>query len=121
MGSNAFLKFAARVSVHPSCCQLILGVYIRISAKESGLILHGMGNAFVLNYGKIQVPLQFHIENGLLLRCDRKVNILFQTKQGNQPSSPVEEGKTELILSSGGKLSIPLQWERVSQETSGVS
>lgn len=115
-----FSNLLPRRSVHPSYRGLILRVYIHISARESGLILHGMGNAFVLNYGKIQVPLQFHIENGLLLvRQESQHSVPDKTQ--NQPSSPVEEGKTELILSSGGKLSIPLRQERVSQETSGVS
>ena len=67
-----------------------------------------------------RVPLQFQVETGLLLRGDGDIGIPFQTKQGNRPSSRVEEGKTGLFLSCGGKLSIPLEWRRVSQEASGV-
>ena len=67
-----------------------------------------------------RVPLQFQVETGLLLRGNGDIGIPFQTKQGNRPSSRVEEGKTGLFLSCGGKLSIPLEWRRVSQEASGV-
>lgn len=35
-----------------------------------------------------RVPLQIHIENGLLLWSEREVGIHFQTKQGNRPSPP---------------------------------
>ena len=68
-----------------------------------------------------QVPLQFPAETGILLRGGGGVSIPFQMKQGNQPSSPVEEGKTGLFLSCGEKLSIPLKWGLVSWEASGVS
>ena len=40
---------------------------------------------------------------------DRDVGIPFETKQGNQPKSRVEEGKTGLFLSCGRKLSVPLK------------
>ena len=66
------------------------------------------------------VSVQFQVETGFLLRGDGEVGIPFQMKQGNRPSSRVEEGKTGLFLSCGGKLSIPLEWGRVSQEASGV-
>ena len=66
------------------------------------------------------VSVQFQVETGRLLRGNGEVGIPFQTKQGNRPSSRVEEGKTGLFLSCGGKLSIPLEWRRVSQEASGV-
>ena len=32
-------------------------------------------------------------ETGLILRCDRKVGNPFQTKQGNRPSCPDQEGR----------------------------
>ena len=41
-----------------------------------------------------RLPLEFHCETGLLLRCDGKVGIPFQIKQGNQPSSRDQEGRT---------------------------
>ena len=48
-----------------------------------------------------RVPLQFQVETGLLLRGNGDIGIPFQTKQGNRPSSRVEEGKTGLFLSCG--------------------
>ena len=50
-----------------------------------------------------RVPLQFQVETDLLLRGDGDVGIPFQMKQGNRPSSRVEEGKTGLFLSLAGK------------------
>ena len=44
-----------------------------------------------------RVPVEFQCETGLLLRCDGNVGIPFQTKQGNRPSSRVEQGKTGLL------------------------
>ena len=41
--------------------------------------------------------------------------------QRKRASSRVEAGKTGLFLTCGGKLSVPLEWGRVSLETSGVS
>ena len=67
-----------------------------------------------------RVPLQFQVETNLLLRGDGDVGIPFQMKQGNRPSSRVEEGKTGLFLSCGGKLSIPFEGGRVSREASEV-
>ena len=40
-----------------------------------------------------RLPLEFHCETGLLLRCDGKVRIPFQTKQGNRPSCRDQEGR----------------------------
>ena len=68
-----------------------------------------------------QVPLQFQFETDLLFRCDGDVGIPNHEKQGNRPSSQLEAGKTGLFLTCDGKLSIPFEWGRVSQETSGVS
>ena len=68
-----------------------------------------------------QVPLQFPAETGILLRGGGGVSIPFQMKQGNQPSSRVEEGKTGVFLSCAGKLRVPLKWGQVSREASGVS
>ena len=68
-----------------------------------------------------RVPLQFQVETDLLLRGDGDVGIPFQMKQGNQCSSLLEEGKIGLFLTFGGNFSIPLEWERVSRETSGAS
>ena len=36
---------------------------------------------------------EFQCETGLLLRCDGKVGIPFQTKQGNRPSCRDQEGR----------------------------
>ena len=38
-------------------------------------------------------PLDFQCETGLLLRCDGKVRIPFQIKQGNRPSCQDQEGR----------------------------
>ena len=64
------------------------------------------------------VPLAFQGETGLLLRCNGKVGIPLQTKQGNGPSSRDEEGKTGLFLSFVGILGVPLECRRVYQGTS---
>ena len=45
----------------------------------------------------------------------------FPGEAGNRPSSRIEAGKMGLFLTSGPKLSVPLEWGRLSQETSGVS
>ena len=42
--------------------------------------------------------LEFQGETGLLLRYDRNFMIPFPTKQGNQPSSAVEEGENVGLL-----------------------
>ena len=55
-----------------------------------------------------QVPLQFQFETGFLLRGDGDPSIPFQMKQGNRPSSRVEEGKTGLLLGFGEKFSVPV-------------
>ena len=41
------------------------------------------------------VPLEFQCESGLPLRCDGKVGIPFQTKQGNRPSCRDQEGRKD--------------------------
>ena len=42
--------------------------------------------------------LEFQGETSLLLRCDRNIGIPFPMKQGNRPSSPVEEGENVGLL-----------------------
>ena len=52
-----------------------------------------------LNRGTIpRDAFEFQDETGLLLRYDRNFRILFPTKQGNRPSSPVEEGENVGLL-----------------------
>ena len=41
-----------------------------------------------------RLHLEFLRETSLILRCDGKVGIPFQIKQGNQPSSRDQEGRT---------------------------
>ena len=41
-----------------------------------------------------RLRLQFQCEAGLLLRCDGKVMIPFQTKQGNRPSCRDQKGRS---------------------------
>ena len=40
-----------------------------------------------------KLPLEFQCEASLLLRCDGKVGIPFQTNQGNRPSCRDQEGR----------------------------
>ena len=42
----------------------------------------------------MRLRLEFLHETSLILRCDGKVGIPFQIKQGNQPSSRDQEGRT---------------------------
>ena len=42
----------------------------------------------------MRLLLEFLRETSLILRCDGKVGIPFQIKQGNQPSSRDQEGRT---------------------------
>ena len=52
-----------------------------------------------LNRGTIpRDAFEFQDETGLLLRYDRNFRILFPTKQGNRPSSPVVEGENTGLL-----------------------
>ena len=48
----------------------------------------------------MRLPLEFQCENGLLLRCDKKIWIPFQAKQGNRPSCRDQErrrGSDEVV------------------------
>ena len=68
-----------------------------------------MGNSESLNLWQDPwIPLQFQVHTVLLLRCDGDFGIPFQMKQGNLPSSRVEEGKTGLLLGFGEKFSVPV-------------
>ena len=40
-----------------------------------------------------RLPLEFQCETGLLLRCDRKVGIPFQTKLGIDPHVEIRRGE----------------------------
>ena len=42
---------------------------------------------------RTRLSLEFQSETTLLLRCDGKVGIPFQTKQGNHPSCQYQEGR----------------------------
>ena len=55
-----------------------------------------------------RVPLEFQCETGLLLRCNGKVGIPFQTKQGNCPHVEIRRGKG-LRLIGAVKLCVPLE------------
>ena len=109
MGPGAFLEFATGVSALPSCLELILVVILESMQGNQALSRVGGENCAFKLWQDPWVPLQVQVENGLLLWSDGDVGIPFQTKQGNRHSSPVEEGKTGLFLSSGEKLSIPLE------------
>ena len=94
---------------------------IQIGARKSGLISGGWGNQWLSNCDTASV---FHTSSSryqppLEVRWD--VDIPFQSKQGNRPSSQFEAEKTVHFLICGRNFSVPLEWERVSRETSGVS
>ena len=98
----------------PSCRELILLVTFQSSQGNEALSLVVGDIGVFLNSGTTRgVPLEFQGENNLLLRRGRNVGIPLQTKQGNGPSSRVEEGKPGLFLNCGGKLRVPLEWRRV--------
>ena len=46
----------------------------------------------------MKLPLEFQCETGLLLRCDGKVGIPFQTKQGNCPHVEIRRGEGAQIM-----------------------
>ena len=82
----------------------------------------GWGNTWLSNWEKPpRVPLQCQVYTSIFSKWDGDVGTSFHAKQNNGPSSRLEAGKTGLFLTCGGKLSVPLEWGRVSRETSGVS
>ena len=90
------------------------------SFKGNEALPHVNGDFGVCSNGGLTpgVPLEFQVENGLLLMCGRNVGIPLQTKQETRPSSREEVWKTGLFLSYGVKLSVPLTWGWVSCRTS---
>ena len=113
-GSEAISRGTTGLSGLPSCRELILGVTFQSLQGNEALSLVVGDIGVFLNSGTTRgVPLEFQGETGLLLRCDRNIRIPLQTKQGNGPSSRVEEGKPGLFLNCGGKLGVPLEWRRV--------
>ena len=54
----------------------------------------------------------------LILRWDKNARIPSQTKQGNGPTSRVEDGDQELLLICGGILGVPLEGRRGFRGTS---
>ena len=58
-------------------------------------------------------------ETGLILRCDRNVGNLFQTKQGSRPSCRDQEGRrgSEEVVQEN--LGVPLQGDRDAGELCG--
>ena len=113
--SEAISRGTTGLSGLPSCRELILGVTFQSLQGNEALSLVVGDIGVFLNSGTTRgVPLEFQGETGLLLRCDRNIRIPLQTKQGNGPSSRVEDGKPRLFLSCGGKLGVPLQWTGIS-------
>ena len=71
----------------PSCCDFIHRVTFEEVSGHRVLIKSGQGNWCLSEFGMtLTLPFEFLSETGLLLRCDGKVGIPFQTKQGNRPS-----------------------------------
>ena len=63
--------------------------------------------------------LKFLLESGLILRCDGKVGNPFQTKQGNRPSCPDQEGKGGSEDVVHGNFGVPLKGDRYVRELCG--
>ena len=81
-----------------SHCPFVLTSFTGWSSKRCpgiGFISRGDGEIGVLR--NVEPPtrplLEFRRENGLILRCDRKVGNPFQTKQGSRPSCRDQEGR----------------------------
>ena len=64
--------------------------------------------------------LKFLRENGLILRCDRKVGNPFQTKQGSRPSCRDQEGRRGSEEVVPENLGVPLQGDRDAGELCGA-
>ena len=78
----------------PSCCDFIYRVTFEEVSGYRILINSGQGNLCLRNMSRpTRLPLEFLFETGLLLKCDGKVGIPFQTKQGNRPSCRDQEGR----------------------------
>ena len=106
----------------PWCCDSVLGVpFESVQGHQFLCRVDGEIRVYWIVPQPMRVPLRFQGKTDLLLRGDGDVRIPFKTKQGNQPSSGVQKGKTGVFLSCGGKLSVPLEWGQVYWEASGVS
>ena len=107
-----------------SHCPLVLTSFTGWSSKRCpgiGFLSRGDQEIGVLQ--NVEPPtrpsLKFRHENGLILRCDRKVGNAFQTKQGSRPSCRDQEGRRgseEVVLEN---LGVPLEGDRYVGELCG--
>ena len=78
----------------PSCCDFILKVILEEVPRHQDLpLVEGEVGVFWNVARPTRLPLEFQCETCLLLSGDGKVGIVFQTKQGKQPSCGDKEGR----------------------------
>ena len=78
----------------PSCCDFIHGVILEEVPRHQDLpLVEGEVGVFWNVARPTRLPLEFQCETCLLLSGDGKVGIVFQTKQGKQPSCGDKEGR----------------------------
>ena len=78
----------------PSCCDFILMFTFEEVPGHQNLSLVNREIGVFWNVARpTRIPIEFQYETCLLLRCNGKVGIPFQTKQGNRPSCQDEEGR----------------------------
>ena len=78
-----FMEDATGVSVPLGVATQYLGFHSNQALSR----VDGEIGAFGIVAQPTRFPVECQCETGLLLRCDGKVGIPFQTKQGNRPSS----------------------------------
>ena len=76
------------LSVLPLCRELLLRVTFESLQGNEALSRMDEDIGIFANRGPIpEIPLEFQVENSIVLRCIGNVRIHLQTKQGNGPSS----------------------------------
>ena len=74
-----------------SCCDLI--IIQEVPGHRDLSSVDGEIGVFQNVARPSRLPLEFQCETGLHLKCQGKVGIPFQTKQGNRASCPDQEGR----------------------------
>ena len=78
----------------PLCCAFAQRVAFKDVSRHRVLLKSGPGNRGRSACGTThRASLEFLRETSLILRCDGKVGIPFQTKQGTRPSCRDQEGR----------------------------
>ena len=79
---------------NPSWCDFILRViYKEVPRHQDLRWVDGEIGVFQNVAVPMMLPLEFRCETSIFLRCDGKVGIPFQTKQGNRTSCRDQEGR----------------------------